>query len=51
MRWNAGDGIGRMPHALEVVERDRILKAYEARARKGRGGTHQGRKKKKAVQA
>lgn len=43
---DTGRGIGRSTPELEIAEREQILERYEARAKKGKGGTHQGRKKK-----
>lgn len=44
-------GIGRLSHAAELLERGKIFRSYDLRARKGKGGTHQGRRKKQQEEA
>lgn len=40
-------GIGRLSHAGEVLEASRIQRSFELRLKKGKIGTHQGRRKKR----
>lgn len=42
---DTGAGIGRLTHEEETLQRAKAIEAYEARAKKGKGGTRMGKKK------